>query len=120
MTLKDSQIIFFSPKNLYNFKHLLNFQCCAVQSLTHLNSSLTIRNKALMLNYLKFKIGVKKSLETQVKLEFDDFFIEGKDLYTQDSNNLNRSSQNTRHTFLNFPILSSKSSFIQINKKYAK
>lgn len=56
-----------------------------------------------MLNSLKFKMGLKKSFETRIKLELDDFFIEGKDLYSQYSTNLNRSSQNARHKFLNFP-----------------
>lgn len=105
LTLKDSQIIFFNSKKLYNFKHFLNFQYSAIQSLTHLNSNLTLRNKTLMLNSLEFKTGLKKSFETRVKLELDDFFIEGKDLYSQDSTSLNRSSQNARHRFLNFPLL---------------
>lgn len=105
LTLKDSQIIFFNSKKLYNFKHFLNFQCSAIQSLTHLNSNLTLRNKTLKLNSLGFKIGLKKIFETRVKLEFDDFFIEGKDLYSRDSSSLNRSSQNARHRFLNFPLL---------------
>lgn len=105
LTLKDSQIIFYNSKKLYNFKHFLHFQCSAVQSLTHLNSNLTLRNKTLRLNSLEFKMGLKKSFETRVKLELDDFFIEGKDLYSQDSASLNRSSQNARQRFLNFPLL---------------
>lgn len=105
LTLKDSQIIFFNSKKLYNFKHFLHFQCSATQSLTHLNSSLTLRNKTLRLNSLEFKIGLKKFLETRIKLELDDFFIEGKDLYSQHSASLNRNSQDARHRFLNFPLL---------------
>ena len=105
LTLKNNQIIFFNSKKLYTFKQFLNFQCFAIQSLTHLNSNLTIRNKALMLNFLEFKIGLKKSFKTRIKLELDDFFIEGKDIYTQDSITLNRSSQQARHEFLNFPLL---------------
>lgn len=58
-----------------------------------------------MLNSLGFRIGLKKSFKTRIKLELDDFFIEGKDLYTQDSTSLNRSSQQARHEFLNFPLL---------------
>lgn len=49
-------------------------------------------------------MGLKKSFETRVKLELDDFFIEGKDLYSPDSTSLNRNSQDARHRFLNFPL----------------
>lgn len=97
-------MIFFNSDKLYSFKHFLNFQYSATQSLTHLNSSLTIRNKTLTLNSLKFKMGLKKSFKTRVKLELDDFFIEGRDPYSKDSASLNRSSQNARHRFINFPL----------------
>ena len=58
-----------------------------------------------MLNSLEFRMGIKKSFETRIKLELDDFFIEGRDPYSKDSTSLNRSSQNARHRFLNFPLL---------------
>ena len=50
----------------------------------------------------------EKTVETKGSGGQAQYFIEGKDLYSKDSTSLNRSSQNARHRFLNFPLLRPK------------
>lgn len=57
---KNNQIIYFNSKKLYHFKHFLSFQYYASQALNHMSFNLAIKNKAITLNFLEFKLPIKK------------------------------------------------------------
>lgn len=100
----NKQTIFFNSKKYYNFKSFINFQYHAVQSLTHLNFYLTVRNKAIILNNNNqlFKTQVSKITNTKLKYWLDDFFTDGKDEYTQHSVTLINCSKILKSETTNF------------------
>ena len=102
LTKKDNQIIFFNSKKFYNFKNFINFQYYALQSLTHLNFYLSIKNKIIELNRLNFKPKTKKLVSTKLKYWLDDFFNGGKDGYSQHSVVLTNCSKSLRFESTNF------------------
>lgn len=102
LTQKDNQIIFFNSKKFYNFRNFINFQYYALQSLTHLNFYLNIKNKTIVLNPLNFKPKIKKLVSTKLKYWLDDFFSGGKDEYSQYSIILTNCSKILRAESTNF------------------
>lgn len=102
LTQKDNQIIFFNSKKFYNFKNFINFQYYALQSLTHLNFYLNIKNKIIVLNRFNFKPKTKKLVYTKLKYWLDDFFNGSKDEYSQHSRVLSNCSKLLRYRSTNF------------------
>jgi hypothetical protein len=105
LTQKENRIVFFSSKKFYNFKNFLTFQYSAIQSVTHLNFYLTIKNKPIVLHLFNFKPKTKKVINTKLKYWLDDFFNGGKDEYSQYSKILRQCSKNLRSEFSNFQNL---------------
>ena len=97
---KENSTIFFNLKKKLNFKNFITFH----HNATHIidsNSFLTItNNQPLYINKHLFKNKRLKLIDTKVKYWLDDFYIGGKDGYSQNSllltncSNMNR-SQNT-------------------------
>lgn len=102
LTSKDNQIFFFNSPKFYSFKNFLAIQYYAVQNLTKSSFYLTVVNKTMILTLFNFKSKTKKVLNTKLKYWLDDFFIGGKDEYSQYSKILRHCSKNLRAQFLNF------------------
>jgi hypothetical protein len=92
---KDNILIYFNSKKLFNFKNYANFSYYAIQSLTNLNFYLTIKNSPVIFyrNFYNFRIALKKFQDTKTKYWLDDFFVNGKEEYCQNSLVLSRCSK---------------------------
>jgi NADH dehydrogenase/NADH:ubiquinone oxidoreductase subunit G len=101
---KNNELIYFNSKKLFNFKNYTNFNYYAIQSLTNLNFYLTINTKPITFhqNFFNFKTAPKKLQNTKIKYWLDDFFIGGKDEYSQNSFILTNCSKVLRSESTNF------------------
>jgi NADH dehydrogenase/NADH:ubiquinone oxidoreductase subunit G len=101
---KDNKLLFFNLKKITNFKNFVFFQYQATQSLTNLNFYLTIKNNSFTLkkSRLFFKPKISKLFNTKLKYWLDDFFIGGKDEYSQNSLVLSNCSKILRSSNTNF------------------
>jgi hypothetical protein len=101
---KNNELIYFNSQNLSNYKNYINFSFYAIQSLTNLNFYLTINTKPITFyqNFSNFKIPLKKLQNTKIKYWLDDFFVNGKDEYSQNSLLLSNCSKILRAESTNF------------------
>jgi NADH dehydrogenase/NADH:ubiquinone oxidoreductase subunit G len=101
---KTNEIVFFNFKKLANFKNFIYFNYQATKSLTSVNFYLTTKNAAFYLNHMQtnFRILNKKITNTKLKYWLDDFFIGGKDEYSQNSLILSGCSKILRRESTNF------------------
>jgi NADH dehydrogenase/NADH:ubiquinone oxidoreductase subunit G len=104
LNYKTNQTIFFNNKKLVNFKNFIYFQYQATQSLTNLNFYLSTKTQPFNLNNLNniFKSKTYKIKNTKLKYWLDDFFISGKDEYSQNSSILTNCSKVFRVKQSNF------------------
>lgn len=101
---KNNELIFFNSNKIINFKNYINFQYYAIQSLTYLNSYLTVKTSPMKFSKksLNFKTSKKKVQNTKLKYWLDDFFTNGKDEYSQNSFILTNCSKILRTESTNF------------------
>lgn len=97
---KENSTIFYNLKKKSNFKNFITFHYNATHTIES-NSFLTLTsNQPLYINKHTFKTKRLKLIDTKIKYWLDDFYIGGKDGYSQNSliltncSNINR-SQNT-------------------------
>jgi NADH dehydrogenase/NADH:ubiquinone oxidoreductase subunit G len=97
---KENSTIFYNLKKKSNFKNFITFHYNATHTIES-NSFLTLtKNQPLYINKYTFKTKRLKLIDTKIKYWLDDFYIGGKDGYSQNSliltncSNINR-SQNT-------------------------
>lgn len=102
--LKDSQILFYNSKSLFDFKNFINFHFQATQNLTTLNDYVGGLNQKFVI-YKKFDrfktLGIKLH-NGKLKYWLDDFYTGGKDTFCQNSLTLTRCSANYRLQVTNF------------------
>lgn len=100
----NNQLIYFNPQKLSNFKNYTNFNYYAIQSLTNLNFYLTIKTEPTVFHqkFFDFKLASKKLQNTKTKYWLDDFFMGGKDEYSQNSLTLSNCSRVLRSESTNF------------------
>lgn len=99
----DGRIIFKSKKTV-DFKNFTNFHYYAIQNLTNLNFYLTKKTKPVIFykKYKIFKLVDSKFKITKLKYWLDDFFILGRDDYSQNSSVLANCSKILRLESTNF------------------
>jgi hypothetical protein len=100
---KDNESIIFSSKKISNFRNYLNFQYHATQSLSSYNYYFNFKNRSFVITNLnRFKAKHLKFHCTKLKYWLDDFYIGGKDSYSQNSLVLAKSSSILRSESTNF------------------
>lgn len=104
LTHKENNLIYFNSQKLVNFKNYTNFNYYAIQSLTNLNFFLTLKTNPIIFytNFSNFKNSSKKIQNTKIKYWLDDFFLNGKDEYSQNSLILSNCSKILRSESTNF------------------
>lgn len=102
--LKDSRVIKYNNKSIFEFKNFINFQFYATQTLTNLNFYLNHQNQKFNIyrKFSIFKLTSVKLFDTKLKYWLDDFYIGGKDRFCQDSLVLIRCSMNYKLQTTNF------------------
>ena len=100
----NNELIYFNSQKLSNFKNFTNFNYYAIQSLTNLNFYLSVKTSPVIFhqNFSDFKLASKKFQNTKIKYWLDDFFINGKDEYSQNSLILSNCSKILRSESTNF------------------
>ena len=99
-----NQNVFYNGKSLFIFKNFTSFHFQATQTLTNLNFYLNFKNQKFVI-YKKsnrFKILSTKFFSTKLKYWLDDFYIGGKDIFSQNSLLLIQCSINYRLQITNF------------------
>lgn len=101
---KNNQIIIFNSQKYQNFRNFISFHYYATQTLNNLSFNLNIKNKPFIYNkaFLNFKLKSQKFNNTKLKYWLDDFFISGKDEYSQNSLILTNCSKILRLETTNF------------------
>jgi NADH dehydrogenase/NADH:ubiquinone oxidoreductase subunit G len=102
---KDNTLIFFNSTKWTQFKTFINFQFYATQNLSNLNYYFKTNNQSFVLYQNKFLIYKKqptKIFDTKLKYWLDDFFLGGKDEYSQHSVILTNCSKILRTESTNF------------------
>jgi hypothetical protein len=102
---KNNNMIFFNSSKLLLFKSYISFHFYAIQNLSNTSYYLKTKNKSLNLYNHKFsfyKIKPLKLIDTKLKYWLDDFFIGGKDNYSQHSIILSNCSKILRAEASNF------------------
>jgi NADH dehydrogenase/NADH:ubiquinone oxidoreductase subunit G len=96
--VKNNFIVYYNSKTLFNFKNFLSFQFHAIQTLTNLSLYLYLKNEKFVIykKFNVFKTGSIKLFNTKLKYWLDDFYIDGKELFCQNSLTLTRCSINYR------------------------
>jgi len=82
---KDSNVAVLNINNYLIFKSFISFNLKATQNLTSLSYYLYTNNNFFFTKNFKFKSNYKKIYDTKLKYWLDDFFIGGKDDYSQNS-----------------------------------
>lgn len=102
---KDNYIIFFNATKLSQFKTFINFQFYASQDLSNFNYYFKTNNQSFILyqnKFLVYKQHPTKIYNTKLKFWLDDFFLGGKDEYSQHSVILTNCSRILRTESTNF------------------
>ena len=98
-------MISFNSTKLTLFKSFISFQFFATQDLSHISHYLKIKNKPFNLyknDFSFYKIQSSKIWNTKFKYWLDDFFVGGKDEYSQHSTILTNCSKVLRTESTNF------------------
>ena len=82
---KDNSLVTFNTDNILNFKNYTSFNFYATQNLTNLNYYLNIKNKTFFISNKIFRYENKKLYNNKFKYWLDDFFVGGRDDFSQNS-----------------------------------
>lgn len=101
---KNNELIFFNSNKNINFKNFMLFQYNAARNLTNLSYLLSLKTVPTVFNAIitNYKITLKKIQSTKFKYWLDDFYLNGKDGYSQNSLTLAKCSLIIRSETTNF------------------
>lgn len=104
LSKKENFILNFNSKKQTNFKNFIIFNYYVSKKLENVGFLLNSRNKSFYLNnkILLFKFPKLKLINTKVKYWLDDFFVGGKDDYSQKSLLMTNCSKILRNQSTNF------------------
>ena len=101
---KSNKKFFYNSRTSFDFKNYINFQFYATKILTSLNFYLNTESKKFSIykKFNRFSSTSKKLIFAKLKFWLDDFYIGGKDRFSQNSLLLTRCSINYRLQTTNF------------------
>lgn len=101
---KNNKLIFFNSNKNINFKNFMLFQYSAVKNLTNLSYILSLKTAPVIFKNIitNYRITFKKIQNTKFKYWLDDFYMNGKDGYSQNSLILTKCSIILRSEITNF------------------
>ena len=99
---KENSTVFFNLNKEYNFKNYISFQFNASNKIDSNAFLMSTSNQSLFINKSKFKNKRLKLIDTKIKYWLDDFFIGGRDGFSQNSLILTNCSNLARSQNTNF------------------
>ena len=101
---KNNNLIFFNSKKITNFKNYISFHYQATHNLTNASFYINIKNNTFIINKNNIDFKQKRFQLANTKLNYwlDDFFIGGKDEYSEHSLILTNCSKILRSEVTNF------------------
>ena len=102
INLKDNSTIFYDLKKKSKFKNYITFHYNATYTINYNSFVLLTKNQPIYINKNKYKNKKLKLFNTKLKYWLNDFFIGGKDGYSQDSVILTNCSNINRFQKTNF------------------
>lgn len=102
MDFKENSTLFFNMKKKSNFKNFIIFHTNATHTIDSNYFIALTNNQPLIINKNKFKNKRLKLIDTKIKYWLDDFYIGGKDGYSQNSLILTNCSNINRSQSTNF------------------
>jgi len=80
---KINKKLHYNSRNLYDFKNYINFHYYSTNSLNNFTFNSNIKLNSFNLSIKKFKLTSKKIQNTKLKFWIEDFYLGGKDHYSQ-------------------------------------
>ena len=103
---KWNNTLSYNCKNFFRYKCYINFMFFASNSLSPLNGSSNLLEISKVKSFKNsYKISKIKFFKTPIKLWLDDFYLGGKDSYSQHSVTMIKCSQSYRKTKTNFSYI---------------